>query len=214
MSNVVVEDLVKRFRTRGGDVLALNGVSLEAEPGLMTSVVGASGSGKTTLLYIIGSLETPDSGLITVGEKDLFASSLDLVEYRRSQVGFVFQFFNLVNYFTALENVMMPMSISGRFANGERKRAQVLLERMDIGQDRWGHRPTRLSGGEQQRVAIARALANDPEIILADEPTGNLDSATGTPSWPCCASWRRRGAASSSSPTTRAWPTAPTRWRI
>ncbi len=179
MSKVVVEDVVKRFRTHGGDVMALNGVSLTAEPGRMTSVVGASGSGKTTLLYIVGTLETPDSGLITVGGEDLFSSGLDLVKYRREKVGFVFQFFNLVNYFTAVENVMLPMSISGRFGNGERKRAEGLLTRMGIGDTRWNHRPTRLSGGEQQRVAIARAMANDPEIILADEPTGNLDSATG-----------------------------------
>lgn len=179
MSKVEVKDVVKRFQTRGGEVLAVDGVSMVAESGSMTSVVGPSGSGKTTLLYMIGSLEVPDRGLIEVGERDIFTSGLDLVSYRREQVGFIFQFFNLVNTFNALENVMLPMALAGISKQQQRQRAEDLLNKVGIGPDRWQHRPTRLSGGEQQRVAIARALGNDPNIILADEPTGNLDSEIG-----------------------------------
>ncbi len=179
MNGVEVRDLTKRYRTRGGEVIALDGVSLDAQPGRMTAVVGPSGSGKTTLLYIVGSLEAPDAGSVRVGERDIFSSGLNLVDYRRKTVGFVFQFFNLVNTYTALENVMLPMAMTGVARSEQKRRARELLERMGIGPERWNHRPTRLSGGEQQRVAIARALANDPQVILADEPTGNLDSGTG-----------------------------------
>ncbi len=179
MSGVVVEDVSKRYRTRGGDVLALDGVSLMAEAGRMTAVVGTSGSGKTTLLYVIGSLETPDSGVVTVWDREVFPSRSGLGDYRREEVGFVFQFFNLVSHYNALENVMLPMAITGKRGPQARKRARELLLRSGIGEERWRHLPTRLSGGEQQRVAIARAMANDPHLILADEPTGNLDSQTG-----------------------------------
>ncbi len=179
MNGVEVRDLTKRYRTRGGEVVALEGVSIDVPPGRMTAVVGPSGSGKTTLLYIVGSLEAPDAGSVRVGERDIFASGMNLVDYRRKTVGFVFQFFNLINTYTALENVMLPMAMTGMARAEQKRRAKELLGKMGIGPERWNHRPTRLSGGEQQRVAIARALANDPEIILADEPTGNLDSDTG-----------------------------------
>ncbi len=176
---VVVEDVSKRFRNRGGEVAALEGVHLEAEAGMMTAVVGASGSGKTTLLYVIGSLETPDSGKVTVGAREVFPAKSGLGDYRREEVGFVFQSFNLVGHYNALENVMLPLAMAGRKGPEAKRRAQELLLRSGIGEDRWRHLPTRLSGGEQQRVAIARAMANDPRLVLADEPTGNLDSQTG-----------------------------------
>jgi len=179
MYRVDVEEVRKSYRTRGGEVLALDGVSLRAEAGKMTAVVGASGSGKTTLLYVIGSLETPDAGSIRAGDREIFPSGSGLTDFRRREVGFVFQFFNLVGYYNALENVMLPMAMSGNKGPEARRRAQELLLRAGIGEERWHHRPTRLSGGEQQRVAIARAMANDPRLILADEPTGNLDSQTG-----------------------------------
>jgi len=179
LSTVMVEEVRKSYRTRGGEVLALDGVCLKAEAGKMTAVVGASGSGKTTLLYVIGALETPDSGRVRAGEKEVFPSGSSLDDFRRREVGFVFQFFNLVGHYNALENVMLPMAVSGTRSREARRRAGELLLRAGISEERWDHRPTRLSGGEQQRVAIARALANDPWLILADEPTGNLDSQTG-----------------------------------
>ena len=172
-------DLVKEFRMGSQRIFALNGVDLEIEPGEFLCVMGPSGSGKSTLLNLIGGLDRPTKGQIVVEGRDL--ATLDenaLAAYRRRGVGFVFQTFNLIPTMTALQNVAFPMIFARVPASQRKVRAGELLTEMGLG-DRLDHRPTELSGGEQQRVAMARALANDPEIILADEPTGNLDSRTG-----------------------------------
>jgi len=172
-------EVSKTFKTRAGEVKAVDRVSLKARRGELSVIVGASGSGKTTLLYLLGSLEKPDSGEIRVFGEDICSPDADLVAYRREHVGFVFQMFNLVPALTALENVVLPMDLAGVPVSVQRARAEELLERMNIDRRLQRARPNRMSGGEKQRVAIARALANDPEVILADEPTGNLDTATG-----------------------------------
>ncbi len=176
---VSVEGLNKTFRTKAGDVVAVDQATFRARKGEVTAIVGPSGSGKTTLLYLIGSLEKPDSGTIEISGEDISRPGADLVSYRRKDVGFVFQFFNLVPALTALENVTLPMDLAGVPAHEQKKRGIELLERVGIDRRLQRSRPNKISGGEKQRVAIARALANDPEIILADEPTGNLDTATG-----------------------------------
>jgi len=174
-----VKDVSKTFRVKAGDVTAVSAASLTASKGEVTTIVGPSGSGKTTLLYVIGSLEKPESGEIKVSGQDILDQATDLVRYRREDVGFVFQFFNLVPTLTALENVMLPMDLAGVPVEEQRRRASELLENMGVGGRLLKARPNKMSGGENQRVAIARALANDPDMILADEPTGNLDTATG-----------------------------------
>ena len=174
-----VEDVSKTFQVKAGEVTAVDSVSFTANKGEVTTIVGPSGSGKTTLLYVVGSLEKPESGEITVSGQDILDPGTDLVRYRRKNVGFVFQFFNLIPALTALENVMLPMDLAGVPLEQQRKRASELLDRMEVGGRLLKARPNKMSGGENQRVAIARALANDPDVILADEPTGNLDTATG-----------------------------------
>ncbi|OFW59254.1 MAG: hypothetical protein A2W01_01225 [Candidatus Solincola sediminis] len=174
-----VRDINKTFKAKAGNVTAVDKVSLRARRGEVTVIVGPSGSGKTTLLYIIGSLESPDSGEINVFGEDVARSETDLISYRRQRIGFVFQFFNLIPALTGLENVMLPMDLCSVPASAQNDRAVQLLERMGIDGRLQKARVNKMSGGEKQRVAIARALANDPDIILADEPTGNLDSATG-----------------------------------
>lgn len=174
-----VRDVSKTFQVKAGDVTAVDSVSFTAGAGKVTTIVGPSGSGKTTLLYVIGSLEKPESGQIEVAGSDILDPATDLVRYRRENVGFVFQFFNLVPTLTALENVMLPMDLAGVGPAEQNQRASELLERMGISDRLLKARPNKMSGGENQRVAIARALANDPDVILADEPTGNLDTATG-----------------------------------
>ncbi len=172
-------DLVKEFPMGPQRIFALNGVDLEVRPGEFVCVMGPSGSGKSTLLNLIGGLDRPTKGKIVVEGRDL--ATLDenaLAAYRRQGVGFVFQTFNLISTMTALQNVAFPMIFARVPASQRKVRARELLTEIGLG-DRLDHRPTELSGGEQQRVAMARALANDPEIILADEPTGNLDSRTG-----------------------------------
>ncbi|MDQ6623452.1 MAG: ABC transporter ATP-binding protein [Verrucomicrobiota bacterium] len=159
-------------------VHALRGVSLTLEPGTVHAVVGPSGCGKSTLLYILGLLDKPDAGSVTIKSEAVTALPDDELARRRNEsIGFIFQFHFLLEDFTAQENVMIPMRRLGRLAEeAMRERARELLEAVGLGQK--GDRPSRhLSGGEQQRVAIARALANDPDVILADEPTGNLDTA-------------------------------------
>ena len=174
-----VRDVSKTFQVKSGEVTAMDHVSFSADKGHVTTIVGPSGSGKTTLLYVVGSLEKPEAGEIRVAGNDILDSATDLVRYRRESVGFVFQFFNLIPTLTALENVMLPMDLAGMSPAGQHERATGLLEQMGIEGRLLKARPNKMSGGENQRVAIARALANDPDVILADEPTGNLDTATG-----------------------------------
>ncbi len=160
-------------------VHALDGVSLAVEEGQFVGVMGPSGSGKSTLLHLLGGLDRPTAGRIWVREQEITALDENaLATYRRREVGFVFQSFNLVSTMTALQNVEFPMLFARVPPPRRRERAHRLLEEVGLA-ERMDHKPTELSGGEQQRVAIARALANDPDIILADEPTGNLDSHTG-----------------------------------
>ena len=161
------------------DVEAVRGIDLEVENNEYLSVLGPSGSGKSTLMHIIGCLDTPTEGEYRLEGRDVSGlSSNQLAEIRNKKVGFVFQSFNLLPYATALENVELPMIYKGGSARQRRKRAGELLAKVGLG-DRARHRPSELSGGERQRVAIARALANSPSIVLADEPTGNLDSTSG-----------------------------------
>ena len=159
-----------------GDLKVLKGVNLNIKEGEFVSIVGASGAGKTTLLQIIGTLENPTSGKIIIDETDITSlSDKELSNFRNENIGFVFQFHNLLTEFTALENVCLPAFISGKNRNEIEERAKELLNLLNMG-NRLDHKPNELSGGEQQRVAVARALINNPSIILADEPSGNLDS--------------------------------------
>lgn len=171
------ENLVKTYGSGDTAVNALNGVSLEVKKGEFVAVVGQSGSGKSTLLHLLGAMDYPTSGNLTVDGQDVFALKGEaLAEYRRRKVGFVFQFFNLLPVMTAKENIMIPLSLDGKTADkdylNELAQAMGISERLD-------HYPHQLSGGQQQRVAIARAMITRPSVILADEPTGNLDSASG-----------------------------------
>ena len=174
------EDLVKTFRQGTNLVKALNGVSLTFHAGEFAAIMGPSGCGKSTLLHVMAGLTRPDSGFVAVeGEKLSNLPDGKLTDFRRRRIGLVFQQFNLITALTALENVMLPlMAEGGRETSDARERATKLLDRLGLGQ-RMGHRPDAMSGGEQQRVAIARALVTDPAIILADEPTGSLDSGNG-----------------------------------
>jgi len=167
------------FKQAGTELRVLNGVDLVLDRGKVTALVGPSGAGKSTLLHIAGLLERPDGGMVLIGGEDCSRLSEERrTLLRRSHIGFVYQFHHLLPEFSALENVMLPQMIAGVARRSARGKAAELLDRVGLG-PRAGHRPARLSGGEQQRVAIVRALANDPEILLADEPTGNLDHATG-----------------------------------
>jgi ABC-type lipoprotein export system ATPase subunit len=177
---VVVDGLVKQFTSGSTIVPAVDGVSFRMPRGKMIAIKGPSGCGKTTLLNLIGALDRPTAGSIVVdGIKVSEIHGMSEAKYRLKKVGFVFQSYYLIPNLTALENVMLPMDLLGMKRNGQEVKARQLLERVGIDASHQARRPTRLSGGEQQRVAIARALANDPAVILADEPTGNLDSKTG-----------------------------------
>ncbi|MBR6053812.1 MAG: ABC transporter ATP-binding protein [Bacteroidales bacterium] len=168
----------KNIEKSFGELKVLKGVDFEAEKGEVVSIMGASGAGKSTLLQILGTLLTPDSGSLTIGGTDVLKlSSKELSAFRNSSIGFVFQAHHLLPEFTALENVMIPCLIGGKSTKESRERAESLLSAVGLS-ERTTHKPSQLSGGEQQRVAIARALANSPAIIFADEPSGNLDSAT------------------------------------
>jgi putative ABC transport system ATP-binding protein len=174
-----IEKLRKVYKMGESEVYALRGVDLNIDQGSFTVIMGPSGSGKSTLLYLLGGLDKATSGAIFV-EKDQI-SEMDensLAEYRQQRVGFIFQSFNLIVSMTAEENVAFPLRFSGVQASERKTRAVALMDRVGL-KDRIGHRPTELSGGQQQRVAIARALIYDPPLILADEPTGNLDSTSG-----------------------------------
>lgn len=171
----VLDNLTKIYHHRSEPVYALDSVRLTIPRGSFLAVTGGSGSGKTTLLLMLGGLIRPTSGTVTFKGSDLFSlTPAQLAEYRNRAIGFVLQTFNLVPYLTALENVMVPMLLNGTAAADRRNRAEALLKQLSLDR-RMDFFPRELSIGQQQRVAIARALANDPEVILADEPTGNLD---------------------------------------
>ena len=175
---VTAEELVKHFKMGPASVKAVDSVTFRLPRRKMTVLSGPSGCGKTTLLNLIGALDKPTSGRITVEEVDVGAlKGRREVDYRRHRVGFVFQAFNLLPQLSAIENVTLPMELAGK--SQRQTAASYLLKRVGIDYDRHRHHPSKLSGGEQQRVSIARALANDPWLILADEPTGNLDAKTG-----------------------------------
>jgi putative ABC transport system ATP-binding protein len=176
---VTIRNLVKDLPLGGGVVHVLRGLSFDIYKGERVGIVGPSGSGKSTLLGLIGGLDNATSGNVEIDGIDVTRlSERKLTEVRNEKIGFVFQFFNLVPTLTALENVALPIEFARKPKFNARKRAQELLNLLGMG-DRLHHRPSQLSGGQQQRVAIARALANNPPLILADEPTGNLDSESG-----------------------------------
>lgn len=175
---VEVRGVTKRFFHEGRELQILQPIDLTIERGEMLSIVGASGAGKSTLLHILGTLDLPTSGKIFFGGRDVTAySSAQLAAFRNETIGFVFQFHHLLPEFTALENVLMPGMIGGHSRRKLEPQARTLLNEVGLSH-RLDHRPGELSGGEQQRVALARALVMDPQLVLADEPTGNLDSAT------------------------------------
>lgn len=159
-----------------GTLQVLKGVNIMVNKGEIVSIVGASGAGKSTLLHILGTLDRPDSGSLIIGDKDINRlSERELAKFRNRHIGFVFQFHHLLPEFTALENVCMPAYLMGKSDAEATKKAQELLQFLGLA-NRMNHKPTELSGGEQQRVAVARALINQPDVVLADEPSGNLDS--------------------------------------
>lgn len=177
---IQLKNACKTYKMGEVEVKALCGVSLTIRKGEFVAIMGPSGSGKSTMVNSIGCLDVPTSGSIYLDGHDIsHMSESSLAQVRGKLIGFVFQQFNLVPTLTALENVMLPMIFQGVPKDRRLRRAKELLELMDLG-DRINHKPNEMSGGQQQRVAIARALANDPDLILADEPTGNLDSKTGT----------------------------------
>ncbi len=179
IKKTVVEavDLRKTYTIGKIPVEALRGANLRVESGEFLSILGPSGSGKSTLLNLIGALDKPTSGRLLIDGVDLSTLNDNQLTDVRLRIGFVFQFFNLIPRFSALDNVELPMSIAGLNRSERRKRAEQLLENVGL-RDRMNHKPTELSGGQQQRVAVARALANNPTFLLMDEPTGNVDSKT------------------------------------
>jgi putative ABC transport system ATP-binding protein len=177
---IELRDVVRRYQVGGQDVQALGGVSLQFEGGQFVSIVGPSGAGKSTMLHLLGALDSPDSGSIMFDGAEIgHLSDEQRSRFRHHRVGFVFQFFNLLPTLSAWENVAVPKLLDGVRLGRVRSDAVRLLDRVGLG-DRTQHRPAELSGGQMQRVAVARALMMNPSLILADEPTGNLDSATGT----------------------------------
>lgn len=176
---VQVRNLTRIYEGRVEQVTVFRNLDMDVARGEMVAVVGASGAGKSTLLHLIGGLDRATSGSVKIGEFDITKSGeLDLASFRNRRIGFVFQFHHLLPEFSALENVMMPLLISGRSKRDAAIKAAELLQRAGL-KDRIDHRPGELSGGEQQRASIARALVCEPQLLLADEPTGNLDQRTG-----------------------------------
>ncbi|MBW2056088.1 MAG: ABC transporter ATP-binding protein [Deltaproteobacteria bacterium] len=179
MSEIRVENLAKYYRQGARTVEALRGVDCVFEPGQSVAIVGPSGAGKTTFIHILGTIDRPSGGRVLYDGRDVFTmGERDLARFRNRTVGFVFQFHHLLPEFTALENTMMPALIHGMQKREARDRARIMLKRVGLA-DRMTHKPGELSGGEQQRVAVARSLILEPEVLLADEPTGNLDRETG-----------------------------------
>ena len=175
-----VKHISREFQSGDGMVSAVKDISFTVPTGCFASIIGKSGSGKSTLLSLLGTLDKPTDGHIEIDGRDVTTlSDHALVAYRRKKIGFVFQSYNLIPNLTALQNVMLPLSFEGVRGATRRKRAAELLDQVGLQGDKQHRKPGRLSGGEQQRVAIARALANNPALILADEPTGNLDTETG-----------------------------------
>ena len=178
---IIAKDLHKIYRTGAKEVRAVNGIDLEIKDGVSAAITGPSGAGKSTLLHLLGGLDNPTRGSVSLDGVDIYKLSDGArAKIRNERVGFVFQFYHLLPEFTALENVMLPALIrkDKRNAKETRQRALALLERVGL-KERMGHFPSELSGGEQQRAAIARSLMNDPEILFCDEPTGNLDQKMG-----------------------------------
>ena len=176
---ISVEGLKKSYITEAGELEVLKGIDLEVQHAEMVSIVGASGVGKSTFLHILGTLDRPTAGRVLYEGIDVFGfNDLELARFRNQRIGFVFQFHHLLPEFTALENTMMPAMVGGMPYEDARKRAEELLKELGLS-GRLEHRPGELSGGEQQRVAVARALIMNPAVVLADEPTGNLDTRTG-----------------------------------
>ena len=179
MPLIEVRGLVKEYRRGDQPVRALDGVDLDVEAGTFVSVMGPSGSGKSTFLHLLGALDAPTSGSVTIDGEELGALDDEaLTAFRRRKLGFVFQFFNLLPTMSAWENVALPLLLDGARLGSLRAQAVALLDRVGLA-ERVDHRPAELSGGQLQRVAIARALMADPKVLLADEPTGNLDSESG-----------------------------------
>ena len=179
MALVELRNVSKIYHLGGEEIRALDDVSLDIEGGEFISIIGPSGSGKSTLMHILGCLDSPSRGTIQLDGRMIHDSTpAELARVRNQKIGFVFQFFNLLPKLNVLQNVELPMIYSGRNARERRERAIAALKMVDL-ENRSKHRPSQLSGGQQQRVAIARALVNEPKIIFADEPTGNLDSHTG-----------------------------------
>ncbi len=181
MSRILeLNSVCKKFTQGDSDVKAVDGVNISIDKGEFVSITGKSGSGKSTLLGLIGALDSPTSGTILIDGKDVTKlNSRNLIDYRRQKIGFVFQNYNLVPNLSAIENVMLPMEFAGAKRRERLKHAGELLDNVGIEGDKQLRKPNKMSGGEQQRVSVARALANKPSVILADEPTGNLDSENG-----------------------------------
>mgnify|MGYP006287306297 CR=1 FL=1 len=175
---IKLDDVWKTYKMGDTEVHALRGINLTVKPGEFLAIQGPSGSGKSTAMNMVGVLDLPSKGKIYLDGKDISQmSESDLAQIRGRKIGFIFQQFNLINTMTAIENVALPMMFQGHPKEKRLARAKELLDMVGLG-ERLDHRPTEMSGGQQQRVAIARSLVNDPEVILADEPTGNLDSKT------------------------------------
>jgi len=175
-----VKNLTKEFQSGDTKVKAVDNINLAIPKGFLAAIIGKSGSGKSTLLSLLGALDKPTKGEIIVDDEDIAKwGDRKLIKYRRDKIGFVFQNYNLVPNLSALENVMLPMEFAHLNSKERKNRAEKLLRSVGLTKEKFSRKPAKLSGGEQQRVAIARALANKPKLILADEPTGNLDSATG-----------------------------------
>lgn len=176
---IILKNVTKNYSMGGSQVTALNNVGTRIQAGDFLAVMGPSGSGKSTLLYTIGGLLTPTQGEVTVNGTSIYRlNPQQRAKFRRENIGFIFQTFELISYLTALENVMLPLYLSRVPLSAQEERANEALARVGLA-TRASHKPTELSGGEQQRVAIARGIVNNPRIILADEPTGNLDQKTG-----------------------------------